>query len=109
MGDMNKACKLCKGACCRSCIVYLGDGGKDLVTRDVVRFTKLHGTETPAGTRFEAPCRELVEGLCMIYENRPTVCRNHWVGCPNCLQSIDHYHSPEMAELIKKEMKDVTT
>lgn len=104
---MNKACFLCKGACCKDVIIFLGDGGMDLETRDTIRFTKLHGSECPAGTVFHSPCKELVEGKCMIYENRPNVCRKHFVGCPNCLDCIKRYNSDKYDEIVAAFQEEV--
>jgi Fe-S-cluster containining protein len=79
----------------------------DLVARDAIKFVKLHGVETPIGTRFEAKCSMLNgEGKCAIYADRPTVCRNHFVGCPNCLDCVARYHDADTAEKIRNSFQE---
>jgi Fe-S-cluster containining protein len=82
----------------------------DLTARDAIKFVKLHGTETPVGTRFEAKC-SMLNGLgrCAIYQDRPNVCRQHFVGCGNCLECIDRYHSADMAKIIKESFNEELT
>jgi Fe-S-cluster containining protein len=100
---MNSACYMCKGACCRSVVIFLGDGGNDLQARDIIKFVKLHGEEISENkaTRFESPCRALCDGQCTMYDDRPRVCRSFFVGSEECIKCVDRYHSPEDAVKIK--------
>lgn len=79
---MNRACELCKGACCKQITFSLkADGLLDdyLTTR---------GTKSEVGYSFNCECPKLKSGKCSIYETRPEVCKRYIVGSPACRNAI---------------------
>ncbi len=77
----HEACGVCRGGCCvgLSVEVYPNDDVPDNMTivRKNFRYMRKQ--------RDHKTCIALVEGRCSIYEIRPTVCREFWVGNPRCL------------------------
>ncbi len=79
---MNRACELCKGACCKlisfpaSNNVHLND-----------YFTK-RGQKTELGFSLECTCPHLTDGKCGIQENKPLICQTYEVGSAACRNAV---------------------
>lgn len=96
---MNKACELCKGACCESFTLQL-DGLKENHPDDY-RWLSLHAVQDAGSLRFECPCSKLVKGKCSIYEDRPEVCKRYKVGSVACLKAVATRRAHRQKEIIK--------
>jgi len=76
---MNKTCKKCGAKCCKTLIVPCAGDAREfmLATR---------GIAIAGGVMIESRCRHLGnDDRCMIYENRPSACRNYVVGSFACV------------------------
>src|SRR3990167_2740060 len=93
---MNKACALCKGACCESIVLDLTRS----LTRDQLLWFSLHGTVEMGGVRLEAPCKMLKSGECSVWSSRPNVCRDYKVGGKHCVEAIQKRRSEQADEII---------
>lgn len=80
---MNPACELCRGACCESITLPLP------ANPDHAQWLALHGRPSGEGAvRLECQCRQLKNGKCAIYEERPQVCRDYEPGSRACLSTV---------------------
>ena len=96
-----KACEYCEGACCK----YFGLPMK-VPNKDIERWLKFHKGVTYDKKKIliDIPCKNLVDGKCKIYRDRPNVCKVYQVGCESCLESIERI-CPEKLNKIKELMK----
>lgn len=82
-------CDLCRGACCETFVLALGDN----VPEDQREFFAAWGVghEAPGGFALVIPqrCQHLTkDGRCGTYAERPRVCRTFEEGGEKCLQKI---------------------
>jgi len=85
---MNKACKICKGACCESMLIDFGkipDDAKRWLSLHIECETMDNGTEAH---RIRKPCSKLQAGKCSIYEDRPQLCKDYAVGSEGCVKAV---------------------
>jgi len=89
------SCLECKGACCEE--FNLPDtNARD----DASRWFALHGRVTIPGKpkllTFECKCTVLSpDGSCLIYPDRPYICRDYKNGGPSCLEVIQRRRTRE--------------
>ena len=100
---MNRACSLCRGACCEAIILPV-----KFRDEDVQKWFALHGEETDHGIYLEVKCKCLVDGKCSTYEDRPNVCINFPVGSPGCLVAIDK-RRPATGKAIRRLIEDTNS
>lgn len=96
---MSKACELCKGACCESILIQIGN---DPMTTE---FYEARGSVFDiAGRTFAelpARCPYLSKaGRCMTYSQRPVACSRYVVGSLMCVATIER-RRPDKVEAIK--------
>lgn len=75
-------CQVCNQACCRmGYIIPIKEG--DIIPEHLMEWddSQVHRVMIMKGDI----CAALKDGQCMIYENRPTVCRDFEVGGQDCL------------------------
>lgn len=86
-------CLKCRGACCETFWLRLGD--VPAPSADVRRWVLLHGKTSAGFVEFTCWCRELTdEGLCRIYDERPAVCRDARPGAADCLEAVRARRTP---------------
>ncbi len=85
---MNRACFLCRGACCESLVLAQ-------IPSDAGIWLSYHGTATPDGkVEFPLPCSKLSEcGKCTIHDNRPKICAAFEVGGADCRATVQRRRS----------------
>jgi len=96
-------CRICAGACCESFqlpVTELPSG--DEFQRDINRWLGLHATNDGEFLTFECRCTKLADGLCSIYDKRPTFCRSFQAGGPECLATLRERRTPEQYEQIRE-------
>lgn len=96
-------CLKCEGACCETFsipVTELPPG--DEAQADINRWLELHATNDGERLTFECRCTKLVDGLCTIYEKRPTFCRVYRAGGPECLAAVRERRTPEQYERIRE-------
>ena len=92
-------CIVCRGACCETFSIPLSfKEPKD----DVSRWLRLHGNKNERHSlEFECRCTVLSpEGTCLIYEDRPNVCKVYPAGGRDCLSTLKARRTPEEIEKI---------
>ena len=57
-------------------------------TEDVQEWLSYHGKKEGNGVWLDVPCDKLKDGRCLIYDNRPTICKEFKVGGKNCAMAI---------------------
>jgi len=82
---MNNICSVCKGACCETIIVSPRQWGW---SDDEIHWVELHGNLENGCVRMFCPCRNLVNGVCAAYEDRPKMCDDYVVGSGSCKEAI---------------------
>lgn len=88
---MNKACELCKGACCESIVV---DGNLNtkvdewLVARGRSFTINTIGGVPVQKIEIETVCPSLSLGKCIRYEFRPEMCKEFEVGSKDCRDTV---------------------
>ena len=87
-------CEACGGACCETIVVPLRANDPD-----VQRWLKFHGTPVKEGMRFDCKCSQLKDGRCLIYADRPGVCRTYEMGGDACKKAVIE-RRPYMKDLI---------
>jgi hypothetical protein len=92
---MNAACDACRGACCATLVLPLPIDG------DAAVWITLRGKREGDMVRINAPCNELVNGLCAIHETKPHICKIFAVGSPACIAAIRAQRPRQAAELIE--------
>lgn len=103
---MHPACALCKGACCETLALPIGD---DEVMRDWLEargqlFVRPDGRK---GVRIDARCPHLSgAGACGVYENRPVLCEQYPVGGVACREAVAALRPPAAATAIYARMDD---
>ena len=97
---MNKACSLCRGACCEGIILPV-----KFRDSDIQKWFALHGTQTDVGVYMECKCSALKRGKCSLYESRPNVCKDFPVGSPGCISAIKR-RRPFKEEQIRRLIED---
>jgi Fe-S-cluster containining protein len=100
---MNKACEICRGACCESFTLNLS--GLEDKFPDVYKWLGYHATKTNGvfeGLRFDCACSKLKNGKCSVYDDRPDVCKEFKVGSVQCLASIATYRHHQQKEILKE-------
>jgi len=97
--DIHPACALCKGACCESFAIPerpFNDGEGD--TNDWIQ---AHADIVVHGMILvQRPCKHLANGLCSIYPDRFTCCKEQAIGSVGCLLSIQCWRLGEEADAI---------
>jgi len=96
MSSINKACEVCKGACCESMTLQLSEA--DNV--DEKRWLVLHGKLYNDWVELPCPCSMLVDGKCSIYETRPDKCDKAQVGGFDCIFAISRRRPENVIELM---------
>lgn len=81
---MNKACELCRGACCESIVLNVPTGDVGVWLRYHGEPVGIHGQQVELAT----PCRMLCDGKCSIWQHRPANCANYQVGSPACRDTV---------------------
>lgn len=81
---MNKACEICKGACCE----FMALNIKHIVDNDTFRWLSCHGKAFETIIELDIQCKHLENGVCSYYDKRPSVCKNMNVGSGMCLVAI---------------------
>lgn len=76
---MDERCLFCKGRCCRKNSVIVLDTD-DFPTR----FTYVSHGKRFVKRNSLGDCIVLMDGLCLMYDKRPTVCRNLELGGEYC-------------------------
>lgn len=93
---MNSACVYCKGACCKSLTLDLSR-----FPADAIRWAAFHGELEEDRVRFRCKCQMLKNGLCSIYDNRPTICKDFAVGSRGCIEAIKKHEPHKMKTLLR--------
>lgn len=79
---MNRACELCKGACCESIVA-------SVTPSDESRWLALHGMRiAPNKVELALPCKMLCAGKCSIWKDRPEKCITYEVGGAACRETV---------------------
>lgn len=82
--EMNKACQLCRGACCESMVLPTSG-----LAPDQAVWLALHGRMVGKGmVEVEQPCSQLQAGLCAAWSHRPNMCRDYAVGGGSCRATV---------------------
>lgn len=95
---MNKACEICRGACCETIVLDVSQRNPDFYL-----WLKYHGEALERGIRLECACKMLKDGKCSVYETRPKICMVYQVGCSACLATI-HERRYEQRNQIREAM-----
>jgi Fe-S-cluster containining protein len=93
--EMNKACELCRGACCEAFLININ------ISSDFNKWLSFHGEEMGKSRfLFELKCCNLKNGKCDIYEDRPEMCKEFGVGSEECQYAITRYRPKKAFKLL---------
>lgn len=91
---MNRACEICKGACCESIVFKVPE-------TDEGRWLGMHATPTTGGKHeINVKCNALCGGKCSVWNSRPAVCVNFEVGGDACIDTLMR-RRPNWQEIVK--------
>lgn len=97
---MNSACAICRGACCETVMVKVGDMEGDLAT-----WLGYHGTVYGGWVEMGCRCEHLGgHGKCRIWEKRPKVCAGYLVGGWQCRDAIGRRRYGKLKKRILEEL-----
>ena len=88
-------CDICGGSCCKS-IAFPASWFKGNMD-----WVKLHGSLESDRVRFPVPCKELCDGKCTIYPERPEACKTYKVGSISCMRAVKLF-APEKEKEIRE-------
>lgn len=94
---MNKACELCKGACCEGMRMK----AVNFPDQDTEMWFKAHCVVHLGFFYIPAPCCHLQNGLCSIYPRRFECCEELKVGSQSCRWAIQNNRPKNAEEIIK--------
>ncbi len=83
-------CAVCKGACCEEFAIP-----NVPVSTDEDRWLRHHATIRGRWLFFDAACKQLVDGRCSIYRDRPLLCKRYPPGGDDCLNVVLRRRTPE--------------
>jgi len=97
---MSEACKLCRGACCESLLVPIGD---DKISKDFwATRGRVFEMYDHTYVELENKCGKLTPcGSCGIYPDRPEACIIYQVGSQACLQTIKTRRADQAEAIIQ--------
>jgi Fe-S-cluster containining protein len=81
-------CEVCKGACCEGFKLVFDLDQVQAPDEDFRRFQSYRRASGPIAVHLDIPCDNLNDGVCMIYKDRPNVCREFQVGSMACKSVI---------------------
>jgi Fe-S-cluster containining protein len=99
-------CGKCGGACCEAVTLDITPFAQSV---EFLRFLEFRSKPQPREVEgkvvthfrmFEAKCLMLQEGRCMVYSQRPEICRAFEPGSKNCESTVRARRTPEEAEAI---------
>ena len=101
-------CDICAGACCESFALPLSAAlptdRDDDELQDINTWIILHADIHDGMLVFECRCKMLnvKDGTCLVYEERPNVCRQYEAGGPACLETVNRRRSADDYQSIRE-------
>jgi putative zinc- or iron-chelating protein len=99
MTTIHPACEACKGACCEEILLPLDWRDQRAMEYFAKRGERSNAPGYPV-VILNAPCPQLVDGLCGCHEDRPAACADYPIGGLGCRNAIKRRRPDQATELL---------